>query len=101
DRHRPLRLSEIADRERASPPTATTVIQRLAEEGLVERSPDPTPSRSSRLRPPRPRSAQLAACREHLAAGVGGLLEPLSAPDPAAVERASGTRARLVHAPDG
>src|SRR5699024_11845806 len=37
ERHGPLRLSEIADRERVSRPTATHVIKRLVVEGLVAR----------------------------------------------------------------
>lgn len=101
DRHGPLRLSEIADRERVSRPTATTVIKRLEEEGLVERSPDPTDSRSSLISTTTQGSAQLAAWREQLAVGVGGLLDPLSAEDLAALDRASGILARLVDAHDG
>ncbi|ASK65930.1 transcriptional regulator [Brachybacterium avium] len=101
ERHGPLRLSEIADRERVSRPTATTVIKRLEEEGLVGRTPDPTDSRSSLISTTTQGSAQLAAWRQQLAHGVGGLLDQLPAEDFAALERAAEILSRLVDAHDG
>jgi DNA-binding MarR family transcriptional regulator len=47
ERHGPLTPSELATRERIQRPTATRVLGRLAEEGLVERTPDPVDRRSS------------------------------------------------------
>nr|WP_245349469.1 MarR family transcriptional regulator [Brachybacterium fresconis] len=96
ERHGPLRLSEIADRERVSRPTATTVIKRLEEEGLVRREPDPSDSRSSLVSTTERGAAQLAAWRAQLAVGVGGLLDPLSAEDRATLDRAAEILARLV-----
>lgn len=101
ERHGPLRLSEIADRERVSRPTATTVIKRLEEEGLVGRAPDPTDSRSSLISTTAQGSAQLAAWREQLAGGVGELLENLPTEDIAALERAAEILSALVDAHDG
>jgi DNA-binding MarR family transcriptional regulator len=47
ERHGPLTPSELATRERIQRPTATRVLGRLAEEGLVARTPDPVDRRSS------------------------------------------------------
>src|SRR4051794_40079262 len=45
--HGPLTPSELAARERVQRPTATRVVARLAEEGLVARTPDPEDRRSA------------------------------------------------------
>jgi DNA-binding MarR family transcriptional regulator len=47
ERHGPLAPSELAERERIRRPTATRVLSRLAEAGLVERIADPTDRRSA------------------------------------------------------
>jgi DNA-binding MarR family transcriptional regulator len=47
DRHGPLTPSELAARERIQRPTATRVIARLEEAGLVDRARDPDDRRSS------------------------------------------------------
>src|SRR5919197_695286 len=47
DRHGPVTPSELADHERVQRPTATRVIARLEELGLVDRAPDPSDRRSS------------------------------------------------------
>src|SRR6185312_14031487 len=46
-RHGPLTPSELATRERIQRPTATRVLARLEETGLVLRAPDPADRRSS------------------------------------------------------
>ena len=46
DRHGPLTPSELAVRERIQRPTATRLIARLEEAGLVDRTPDPLDRRS-------------------------------------------------------
>lgn len=97
----PMRLSEIAERERVSRPTATTVIKRLEEEGLVRREPDPTDSRSSLVSTTEAGSAQLAAWRGQLAAGVGALLDPLPEEDLATLSHASELLARILESHDG
>src|SRR5690625_6803088 len=67
DRHGPLRLSDIAERERVSRSTATAVIKRLEEEGLVQRETDPSDSRSSLISTTSRASTQLGTWREQLA----------------------------------
>jgi DNA-binding MarR family transcriptional regulator len=47
DRHGPLTPSELATRERIKRPTATRVIARLEDSGLVDRTRDPEDGRSS------------------------------------------------------
>ena len=96
----PLRLSEIAERERVSRPTATTVIKRLEEEGLVRRESDPTDSRSSLVSTTEAGSAQLAAWRAQLAEGVGSLLQTLPSEDLETLSRASEILAGLLESHD-
>ena len=47
DRHGPLTPSELAAHERVQRPTATRVLARLENAGLVDRSPDPADRRSA------------------------------------------------------
>jgi DNA-binding MarR family transcriptional regulator len=47
ERHGPLAPSDLAERERIRRPTATRVLSRLVEAGLVERIPDPADGRSA------------------------------------------------------
>jgi DNA-binding MarR family transcriptional regulator len=47
ERHGPLTPSELADLERVKRPTATRIVARLAEQGLVARASDPHDRRSS------------------------------------------------------
>src|SRR5215213_5645450 len=47
DRHGPLTPSELAARERIQRPTATRLLARLEEDGLVARTADPGDRRSS------------------------------------------------------
>jgi DNA-binding MarR family transcriptional regulator len=47
ERHGPLAPSELADHERVRRPTATRVLTRLVDAGLVGRIPDPTDGRSA------------------------------------------------------
>ena len=47
DRHGPLTPSELAAHERVQRPTATRLLSRLAELGLVERAADPADRRSA------------------------------------------------------
>src|SRR3954447_10839370 len=47
DRHGPLTASELAPLERVQRPTATRVLARLQELGVIERSPDPSDGRSA------------------------------------------------------
>jgi DNA-binding MarR family transcriptional regulator len=45
----PLRISELAQADRCSQPTATTTVQRLEQRGWVRRATDPDDSRAVRI----------------------------------------------------
>jgi DNA-binding MarR family transcriptional regulator len=47
EQHAPLRIGDLADRERVSAPTATRLVAMLAEAGLLERTGDPADRRSA------------------------------------------------------
>jgi DNA-binding MarR family transcriptional regulator len=47
DRHGPLTPSELAAHERVQRPTATRLLARLEEDGLIDRASDPADRRSS------------------------------------------------------
>jgi DNA-binding MarR family transcriptional regulator len=49
EQHGPLTPSDVAARERVQRPTATRVLARLEEQGLIERMTDPADRRSSLL----------------------------------------------------
>ena len=49
ERHGPLTPSEVAARERIQRPTATRVLARLEEQGLIARTPDPRDGRSAKV----------------------------------------------------
>jgi DNA-binding MarR family transcriptional regulator len=47
EQHAPLRIGDLAERERVSAPTATRLVAMLAEAGLLERTGDPADRRSA------------------------------------------------------
>jgi DNA-binding MarR family transcriptional regulator len=47
EQHAPLRIGDLADRERVSAPTATRLVAMLAEAGLLDRTSDPADRRSA------------------------------------------------------
>jgi DNA-binding MarR family transcriptional regulator len=75
----PLRISELAQADRCSQPTATTMVQRLEQRGWVTRATDPDDSRAVRIAVTPAGRDELAANRrtagEHLAARMTRLDE--------------------------
>jgi DNA-binding MarR family transcriptional regulator len=89
ERHGPLTPSEVAARERIQRPTATRVLTRLEEAGLVERTPDPQDRRSSLVSATPAGTDLLAALRTRKTAFLARRLEHLDPDDRATLDRAA------------
>jgi DNA-binding MarR family transcriptional regulator len=89
DRHGPLTPSELAARERIQRPTATRVLARLVENGLVERTPDPHDGRSSLVAATPAGRALLAELRTRKTAFLAARLERLEPDERAVLDRAA------------
>jgi DNA-binding MarR family transcriptional regulator len=96
DCHGPLTPSELAKRERIQRPTATRVVARLEEAGLVQRTADPQDRRSALLSTTPAGAALLASVRERKDAYLAQRLETLSPEDLAALDRAAGILERML-----
>lgn len=103
DTHGPLTPSELAERERVRRPTATRIVGRLEDEGLIERSADPGDRRSSLVRTSPAGRALLRRLRRRKDEYLSLRLAELSADDLVALERAADVLERLAdpdRAPD-
>ena len=96
DCHGPLTPSELAARERIQRPTATGVLARLEEAGLVQRTPDPSDRRSSLVSSTADGRALLAAIRDRKDLYLAQRLDRLSPEDLAALDRAAGILERML-----
>ena len=96
DRHGPLTPSELALRERIQRPTATRVLARLEEAGLVARTADPSDRRSSLVSITDPGRSLLASVRDRKDAYLAQRLDQLSPEDLAALDRAAGILERML-----
>jgi DNA-binding MarR family transcriptional regulator len=96
DCHGPLTPSELATRERIQRPTATRVLARLEEAGLIERTADPTDRRSTLVVASAAGRAFLAEVRERKDAYLATRLDSLSPDDLATLERAAGILERVL-----
>ncbi|HWT25359.1 MAG TPA: MarR family transcriptional regulator [Solirubrobacteraceae bacterium] len=89
DRHGPLTPSELAARERVQRPTATRVLARLEEVGLIVRAADPDDRRSSLVSISPRGAALLSELRTRKDAFLSDRLEALGAEDRATLARAA------------
>lgn len=96
----PGRVSELAAQERISQPTMTGLVQRLADEGLVERGPDPDDGRATRVTITANGSRALAEYRRAAAARIRPALDRLSDFDRATLARAAELLAEITDAPE-
>jgi DNA-binding MarR family transcriptional regulator len=101
ERFGPLSPSELADREGIRRPSATRVVARLEEEGLIERRPDPADGRSFRVALTADGVAYVAEVRSRKDAFLAQRLEALSAEDRATLDRAADLLERLLEDPAG
>ena len=89
DSHGPLTPSEVADLERIQRPTATRIVARLEQDGLVARTADPNDGRSSLVSATPAGRELLRRLRSRKTAYLARRLRELDADDVAALERAA------------
>src|SRR3954471_11325824 len=89
DVHGPLTPSELAARERVQRPTATRLVARLEELGLLQRAADPQDRRSSLLSVTREGRELLAQMRERKTAYLAHRIEGLERDERATLDRAA------------
>ena len=96
ENHGPLTPSRLAELERVKRPTATRVLRRLEEEGLIERAADPSDGRSAVVGITRPGSALLRKLRSRKNAYLARRVRELPEEDVEALERAAEVLERLL-----
>jgi DNA-binding MarR family transcriptional regulator len=94
--HGPLTPSELAARERIQRPTATRVLTRLEEAGMIARTADPADRRSSLISASEAGFATLDALRERKDAYLAQRLDGLSPEDLATLDAAAGILERML-----
>jgi DNA-binding MarR family transcriptional regulator len=94
--HGPMTPSELAARERIQRPTATRVIARLEEMGLLARTADPQDRRSSLVSVTPDAKTLLTEQRTRKTAFLAERLDRLEAEDRAALERAADVLERML-----
>jgi DNA-binding MarR family transcriptional regulator len=98
DRHGPVTPSELATHERVQRPTATRVLARLEELGLIERAPDPADRRSSLISVSDDGRAWLRRQRSRKDQFLARRLAALDADEVAALDRAAAILERMLGA---
>ena len=96
ERHGPLTPGEVATRERIQRPTATRVMARLEEQGLIDRMADVRDRRSSLLTASKAGRDLLAELRTRKTAFLAARIEDLDAEERATLERAADILERML-----
>jgi DNA-binding MarR family transcriptional regulator len=96
ERHGPITPSELAARERIQRPTATRVLARLEDAGLVRRTPDPQDRRSSLVAVTPAAREMLAELRTRKTAFLAERLERLEPEERAVLDRAADILERML-----
>jgi DNA-binding MarR family transcriptional regulator len=96
ERRGPITPSELAAAERIQRPTATRLIARLEETGLVSRAADPTDGRSSLVSITADGRALLKRLRANKDAFLARRLETLDAEERAVLDRAAEILERVL-----
>jgi DNA-binding MarR family transcriptional regulator len=89
ERHGPLPPSELAERERIKRPSATRILARLGEAGLVERIPDPADGRAAIVNVSSDGRALLRRLRQRKTAHLATRIRELPADDVRTLARAT------------
>ena len=89
DKHGPLTPSELADREQVQRPTATRIVGRLADTGLVQRTADPADGRVSLVSTTQKGRALLRRLRQRKNAYLARRLRDLEPSEVATLDRAA------------
>jgi DNA-binding MarR family transcriptional regulator len=100
ERHGPLTPSELAQHERIQRPTATRLLARLLDAGLVTRSPDPHDRRCSLIALSDDGRAVLRAVRGRKDAYLARRLRTLDDDDLATLARAAAILERMLEEGD-
>jgi DNA-binding MarR family transcriptional regulator len=103
ERFGPLTPSELAEREGIRRPSATRLVARLEEEGLLAREPDPADGRSFRVSLTARGAEHIADVRSRKDAFLAQRLEALGLEDRATLDRAADLLEALLleDGPDG
>ena len=96
DTHGPLTPSELAKRERVQRPTATRLVARLEELGVLQRAADPLDRRSSLLSVTPAGHALMEELRGRKTAYLAHRLEGLGPDEHATLDRAAAILERLL-----
>ena len=100
DRHGPLTPSELAGLERVQRPTATRLLGRLVELGLVERAADPADRRSALITASPAGRALLHRLRTRKNQYLARRLATLAPDEVATLDRAAAILERMLDAED-
>jgi DNA-binding MarR family transcriptional regulator len=92
----PIRLGDLATRERITPPTLSRIVAGLVEHGYVERTPDPDDARAGLVRATPAGEELLDDLRSRRAGELSARLERLPAADREALLAAAGALHRLL-----
>jgi DNA-binding MarR family transcriptional regulator len=96
DRHGPLTPSELATRERVQRPTATRLVARLEELGVLQRAADPADRRSSLLSVTPEGRALLEEMRGRKTAYLAHRIQRLAPEERATLDRAAAILEQLL-----
>jgi DNA-binding MarR family transcriptional regulator len=96
ERYGPLTPSELATRERVQRPTATRLVARLEELGVLQRAADPADRRSSLLSVTPEGRALLEEMRGRKTAYLAHRIEKLGSEERAALDRAAAILEQLL-----
>jgi DNA-binding MarR family transcriptional regulator len=96
----PLTPSELAEQERVRRPTATRIVARLSDAGLVERTSDPSDGRVSLVSATPEGRSLLQRLRKRKNAFLAKRLRDLDPDEVATLDRAAGILERLLQERD-